>query len=79
MPLSEMGKALIRDINPASDISAVEQLLEETSQAHSFLIFAGYSPMDIFPNIEATLHRAKLIYTVSRTTTRDRLSIKNRQ
>ena len=57
---SEMGKALIRDISPASDISAVKQMLEETTQAYSFLTFAGYSPLDIFPDIERTLHKAKI-------------------
>ncbi|MFY9177237.1 MAG: endonuclease MutS2 [Caldicoprobacterales bacterium] len=57
---SDMGKALVRDINPVSDISIVKSMLDETTQAHSYIAFAGYSPMDTFPDIQKTLHRAKI-------------------
>jgi len=55
-----MGKDLVRQINPSSELSRVEQMLDETSQAHSYLTFAGYSPMDIFPDISEILHKSKI-------------------
>ena len=45
---SDMGKALVRDINPVSDISIVKSMLDETTQAHSYIAFAGYSPYGYF-------------------------------
>lgn len=58
--LSDMGKALINEIQPASDISKIRYMLDETSQAYSVLVFKGYSPMDIFPDIGPVLHKAKI-------------------
>ena len=58
--LSDMGKTLIREIDPSSDISVVKEMQDETSEAHSILTFIGSSPMDIFPDIQTTLHKAKI-------------------
>lgn len=57
---SEMGKSLVREVVPSPDCSRVEELLNETTEAHDILTFMGYSPMDIFPDIGMTLQKAKI-------------------
>jgi DNA mismatch repair protein MutS2 len=58
--LSDLGKDLIKRINPSSDIAKVQTMLEETSQAYNIINYSGYSPMDIFPDIRAILQKAKV-------------------
>ena len=58
--LSDLGKDLLKNVTPSSDITKIKNMLDETSQACSVVNYSGYSPMDIFPDIRDILRKAKV-------------------
>ncbi|MBN7774234.1 endonuclease MutS2 [Clostridium aminobutyricum] len=56
---SEMAKKIISDMKPLVDVTLIEELLAETTEAVSVIVHKGNLPLGSFYDIEDSLHLAR--------------------
>ena len=62
---SEIGKAMVEELTPVSDLDAARQLLRQTWEADAIYRRTGRTPVESFPDLRNTLRRAHAAYSLS--------------
>jgi len=63
--VSEMGKALAQNVQPAAEYETVSRLLDETAEAETQLFRLGHTPVDQFPDVRPALKKSGATYALS--------------
>ena len=63
--VSDMGKAAVDALSPAASLPEAERLLQETTEAESIYWRLGHTPLDVFPDIRASLRRMSAMLALS--------------
>ena len=62
--VSEMGKALAQNVQPAEEYEKVSRLLDETAEAETHLFRLGHTPVDQFPDVRPALKKSGATYAL---------------
>ena len=63
--VSDLGKAAVDALSPAASLPEAERLLQETMEAESVFWRLGHTPIDVFPDIRASLRRMSAVLALS--------------